>query len=186
MKFLTRQAFALLGALTLISLLGDIVTLHETVSNIVDAIRSVTRPFWGLILGWLPFDLPVWFADYLTVGTIIAGMTVRMRFYRWQLLKSGHVPHMSYRVLIFRFFSIKPHHWFQFHFLDLPIRFFDNLFLWPIAIAYMFVRYIALVSSRRPRDQKALFLRAYIIYLETLVWALIILTANYSLIFGWQ
>ena len=72
-----RQPFAILGALAFISLIDNILTLQTTLENIVTAFQAVTRPVWEFLLGWLPWDLPGWVADYLTMGMVVSGMWFR-------------------------------------------------------------------------------------------------------------
>lgn len=81
-----RQPFAVFGAISLISLASDIVVLDQNIVTVVSAIRTIFYYIWEFLFIWLPFDLASWQMDYMTVGAIVSGMTVRMRFYRWAML----------------------------------------------------------------------------------------------------
>ncbi|MEM9141324.1 MAG: hypothetical protein AAGB15_15955 [Pseudomonadota bacterium] len=81
-QFLSRTPFTLLGAIGLFSLVSDFVALQKDIDRWIDAWKSVTRPIWDFLLGWL-FDwigwaMPWWLKDYLTVGLIVGGMAVRL------------------------------------------------------------------------------------------------------------
>ena len=184
MNALLRQPFAILGALVFISLLGDIVTLNESLRNIVQAIQTVTRPVWAFVLGWLPWELPGYTKDYLTMGAIVAGMTLRMRLFRW---KSIHDHNTEYKYMQVRFLTIPlvnvtPGQWFRFFLLDIPVRMIDNLLFWPVSLTYRLYR----VSRDRlweVQNKNTTWRRGYFIFAETFVWILIILTFNYTLFF---
>lgn len=71
-RFLFKAPFAILSAIGLLSIVGQFMTLEENLYQTLEAWRSVTRPVWELLLGWIfhliGFKLPWWLSDYLTVG----------------------------------------------------------------------------------------------------------------------
>ncbi len=81
MKFfnglLSRAPFTILGMIGLFSIVGNFMTLEENIYQTLEAWRSVTRPIWEFLLGWLfewiGWEMPWWVKDYLTMGAIVAG-----------------------------------------------------------------------------------------------------------------
>lgn len=187
MAFITRQPLAILGALAFISLLGDIITLQETLENIIEAIRSVTRPVWRLLFAWLPFQIPPLVSDYLTMGAILAGMITRMRLYRWNMLKTSRVDFISYRIFMFRIPRIVKGQWARFYFIDIPVRILESLFFWPVSLSVRLIRYIIMSTHEwESQENREVWMKGYRIYFETFIWAVFILAINYALIFGWK
>ncbi len=78
---IVRQPFSIIGALGLISLLGDVIELPKNLKLIVTAYQSITQPIWDILLGWLfrwiGWDFPWWVKDYLTMGIIVYAATLR-------------------------------------------------------------------------------------------------------------
>lgn len=78
-----RQPFAVLGALGIISMIRDLITLHGDILVLIHAYQSMTQPIWSFLFGWV-FDwlqapFPGWIKDYLTLGTIISGANARYK-----------------------------------------------------------------------------------------------------------
>ncbi len=79
MKFfnglLSRAPFTILGMMGLFSIVGNFMTLEENIHQTLEAWRSVTRPIWDFLLGWLlewiGWELSWWIKDYLTMGVIV-------------------------------------------------------------------------------------------------------------------
>lgn len=83
--FLLRQPFALLGAVALLSLAQDLLTWQENINTWLNAFQAVTRPIWDFLLGWffewVGWEFPCRVKDYLTVGVVMSGMSLRTRIY---------------------------------------------------------------------------------------------------------
>lgn len=80
-QFLSSKPFALLGAFGLFSLISDFMAMQEDLALWVEAWRSVTRPVWDFLAGWIfrlvGIEFSWWIKDYLTVGVIHTSMTAR-------------------------------------------------------------------------------------------------------------
>lgn len=71
-----RFVGTIMSALTLLSLASTWVEWQQHVAVWIDAWRSVTRPVWDFLLGWLfswiGWELPWWVKDYLTMAVVCA------------------------------------------------------------------------------------------------------------------
>ena len=181
-----RQPFAIFGALAFLSLLRDIIEIDTTILVVVDAIRDVTRPVWQFLLSWWPYSIPEWLPDYLTMGVIVAGMTVRMRLYWWSMLETTPARRLSIRFASIRLAKFGEGDWGRFYLIDLPLRIVDALLFWPLTMVYRmtFAVFKYFQYSRTPEFRK-IWRDGYRIFYETFLWALIIIIANYVLLRGW-
>ncbi len=78
---LSRAPFTILGMMGLFSIVGNFMTLEENIYQTLEAWRSVTRPIWDFLLGWLfewiGWEMPWWVKDYLTMGVITTAAAAR-------------------------------------------------------------------------------------------------------------
>lgn len=80
-EFLTRQPFSILGAISVLSIVSNLVTLSDDIVVLLDAWREIVRPVAEFLFGWVAeifgFDLPVLAKDYLVVGLVSFGASIR-------------------------------------------------------------------------------------------------------------
>lgn len=56
------------GVISIASLFDDLVAWVDFVQRMIIAYRSLIDPFWRYVLQWVPFHLPRWVHDYLTIS----------------------------------------------------------------------------------------------------------------------
>lgn len=175
-RILTRQPFAALGALALLSLADDLLQLHEWIEHWISAWRGITFPIWDFLLGPLlrRFDLHLsdWMKDYLSIGLVVFGMNLRSRLYEvsmrtrsdgpqmvvWHL---GPFPVCAYdesNALLNVLFSL--------------LDFLEGILLWPAIIVNRVYRSIRGYDLAREK---------LVIFMETLVWVLMLVAFSYAL-----
>ena len=190
MRAFVRQPFAVIGALSLISLLSNILDLQQDLQRIIHAIQTVTHWIWDVIFGWTNLNVAGWIKDYLTMGVIVAGMTLRMRLNRWHVINMEATGSLRLRILTFPFFWIQKGQWFRFYFIDLPIRMLDIFLFWPVHLLYRAIQFTRIIRSpeenlaRLGAEPKGPWLESYAVFLETFVWALVILVGSYAVAWG--
>lgn len=191
-EFLGSAPFVLLGALGIVSIVGTFTTLEENIALTLEAWRTITRPVWDFLLGWV-FDLagwrlPWWLKDYLTIGAVTCGMTLR----RLKTVARGWGKVFSQSKLA----HVKPEKFLRWKYLLLIV--FVSLLLWPVEYLQAIIRRgtrhaffqsgtlptwgdvgldEAGLSQARELEQKAR--RAY---WSTAVWALVLLGLNFALV----
>lgn len=158
-SFLSRQPFVLLGAFGLLSLIDNIKELPSYIGQWVNAWQSITRPIWEYTLGRL-FDIPWFLSDYLTTGLLILGALIRCVSYL-NYKESFLVRSREGSILIFQ------------SSLTILSRSIVIVVFWPFTL--MLPWYIARTRQNAEQVVK--------IYLESLVWAAILLAFAYVTLF---
>ena len=191
MGFALRRMGAILGAIGFVSLLGDLIQLHETVLSIIDAFRGLTRPVWGFLLSWLPFEVYGWVIDYLTMGVIVGGMQVRAFAANWDFMREQvfRITANWFGIIRIRLSARTPH----LYFLHLVYLFFAAILVWPKFLISWSIHYLKgdwktdADGRQWPTDKHRIRLaKIYQTYFETLLWAAVILAISYSLLIGWR
>ncbi len=59
------------GVVGLASLADTLVQWKGFLLTIISAYQSIVHPFFRFLFSWLPFELPAWTIDYLTIGIVI-------------------------------------------------------------------------------------------------------------------
>lgn len=76
-----RQFGAVAGAVSLLGLAKDALEWQHDIATWIDAFRHFTRPIATFLFGWIPaffhWPFPGWVKDYLTVGIVSIGATIR-------------------------------------------------------------------------------------------------------------
>ena len=49
----------------------DLLKWKGIIDKLIISYRELTTPFFDIILGWVPFSVPLWFHDYLFLGLIL-------------------------------------------------------------------------------------------------------------------
>ena len=81
LDFLTNRLGAFFGAVGILTFADAAIDFHHYVGDWIQIWTSITRPVWDFLLGWV-FDyfgmsVPWWVKDYLTMGVITFGMSLR-------------------------------------------------------------------------------------------------------------
>ena len=177
--FLSRAPFVLLGVLGIFSVVGTFLSLEENIALTLEAWRAVTRPIWDFLLGWafelFSYDVPWWLKDYLTVGLVTCSMVFRRLTTSirdaWRLSIGFEVFDKSKsREYVSRVLIRNAHRFLLNMLLLWPWIWFKNLYRSKARIEKMDKREIE-------ADRKQRF-----IFIETLVYALILISVNYVLI----
>ncbi len=183
MKFfnglLSRAPFTILGMMGLFSIVGNFMTIEENIYQTLEAWRSVTRPIWEFLLGWLfewiGWEMPWWMKDYLTMGAIVAGAQGR-----------GTKIDLDWRdTWLFR--------------IGTPLILALMIPVWPLIFVSLYWSFKALLRSARAirlseladvevdpeltASNDRLKLRA-MIFFETFIFAFILIAINYAFVFS--
>jgi hypothetical protein len=183
-----RRLSAILAAIGLISLIGNLIDLPMLVKEWVEAWRTVTRPIWEFVFGWLfqyfHIKMPIWLKDYFTMGVIAAGMEVRSTIYdRSFMLKTGyHESEINTRTPIPRVFvASSRNQTTKFYLVALPILAVDDFIRWPIRVFTVTLRAIGLIKQRWGDEiwwqHKK---KADLVYFEAAIYAALFLGAAFS------
>ncbi len=192
--------FALLGAIGLFSLTSGFLTIDDGIRDWLNAWKSITRPVWDFLLGylfaWIGWTVPNWLKDYLTLGVIFGSM--RFRAQRIMIRNDGEITHKFwYRYSeqardiirdIHRKKPIKEHVW----------KWLVSIIFWPRQILTDFFIHRFLIMPRlkmlQPIDEVAAEAKAmnmasfreyWQTYFSTFVWFAILISLNYALLFDW-
>ncbi|MEL7464858.1 MAG: hypothetical protein AAFN79_12365 [Pseudomonadota bacterium] len=158
MKFLNgllgRAPFAFLGAMGIFSIVGNFMTLEENIYQTLEAWRSVTRPIWDFLLGWL-FEWVGWkmnshLKDYLTMATITTAALLRVQIYLRDHIKDVFTSKLA-NILFLGF-------------------------TWPIVLT---MSVPLLIYEGEYKDNNTLF-----VFFETFLYFLVLLAINYVFIFN--
>lgn len=194
MNFLARQPFALFGALAFLGLLKDIMTVQSDLAMVLDAVRSVTRPIWDFVFGWLQIEVPSFVKDYLTMGVISSGIAFRLAAYQFRQLGDmfTDITYYPFSIPIERFgYQVFPSSGNLRKAGYLVLGTVDSLFLWPLVLAdkirglsyrkeYEFNMDGEYIGPEYAKVQK----KGQDMYFETFAWISILLVGNYALIYG--
>ena len=181
-----RQPFAIFGAIAFLSLLQDVIEIDQTIATVLEAVRAVTQPVWRALLSWIEIELAAWIYDYMTMGAIIAGMTVRMRLFWWKSIRETYQKRLTIRFLVAPLGTFGPDQPQLFFLVDLPLRIIDAFLFWPITMAYRLTYSVWKYFARHKTDTgKKVWRDGYIVFYETIAWALILLSINYALLKSW-
>jgi hypothetical protein len=165
MGFLSRQPFALLGALGLISLVQDLLQWQEQIGLWIDAWQAVTRPIIQFLFGWIPallkWPFPWWAQDYLTLSLISAGAFVRAAVVT-------NIDDFNRRLTDDKL-SV---------YIGLTLFYIFAIFIWPVAVVFKVIPDLA----RSYKSNKEI--SGTLVFLETFVWAALIIAINYALLFA--
>lgn len=185
-EFLGRAPFVLIGVVSITAIVGNFVTLLDNIALTAEVWRSVTRPIWGFLVGWLfdlfEVELQWWLKDYLSMGVVTSAMIFRSEAaYKNIAVKVGSFdPDDDIQMWVQKTYD----HWrdwlVQLITLVMPI------FLWPL-VWYWRIRRSAVGSSLHyfeelPSIVKHANKERQAVFWETVIWTLILLVANYVLI----
>ena len=76
-EFLSRQPFAILGAIGLVSLADVAMEFPSYIQDWIHIWNSVTTTAWGFILGWISITLSSFQIDYFSLGLVFSGAIFR-------------------------------------------------------------------------------------------------------------
>lgn len=91
--YIKKIFLASMAALGFLGLASNMLELNSQLLIWIDAWKTTTRPFWELVLGFLPWTAPDYVKDYLTMGVISVGMGARAIFNTYQ--PKSHAEHLS-------------------------------------------------------------------------------------------
>lgn len=164
------KPWAILGAIGFISVLKNVMVLPQDLAFVIDGFRAVSRPVMEFLLGWLfeliNIDPPGWALDYFVVGFITAGALYR-----------GSA--VYYTSDTYKKFS-KESSTSKFFYLCLAPA--SGIVMWPFYIAlimrdlYVDSEYVLDPGTRQGQETPQ--------FLETFIYAAIILAVAYALAFG--
>lgn len=80
-QFLSRQPFAIVGAIGLVGVFKGFLTLQEDILQIIDAYETVTFYIWDFLFGWVDiylFAVPNWVKQFLILSIIHAMALLRV------------------------------------------------------------------------------------------------------------
>lgn len=170
MRALLRQPVSVMGALGLLSLAGDLLQWQDHLGEWLAAWGIFSGLVASLLFGWLverlPWALPSWWPDYVTIGLIVAGAMFRSGMPRARSLIEDD---RTFRGRVVQAAVIGTPFW---------------TVAWPVATAlmtYLFVRSLsfreeaAIRETQWIRDQAAIFF-------EFFLWAALIIAINYGLL----
>lgn len=185
-SFLGRAPFVILGVLGILSIVGTFITLEENIALTLEAWRSVTRPIWQFLIGWL-FELiglvlPWYAKDYFSLGAVTVAMHIRSNNYirnteigKWLVeavrIREGEAASKTGSFLDWR----------------LNIR---NFFLWPVE----WFKKIKFQLKHCPKSQnspeqdrsvqimQSAMKNAFGIYWETVIYVIILIGLNFLLV----
>ncbi len=181
----------LLGTIAFLALLNGIINFKSYFGEAIMVFQNTTRPLWGAILFWLPFEAPDTLKDYLTMGIITSGMRFRSSLYKWHAVENGvwsefiiPIPFSRDRI------SVHKGEGKKFYRLFLPIYSFSELLFWPISILTNTLHSVSGRSDRNydgkewdNKEQKYISKNQYRLFFQPLTLAMIIIFIYYMVIF---
>lgn len=210
-RLITRQIFSLGAAAQLMTVLVGIitmlnqfdVTLAQPIRWLIGIIAAGSEFFWGIVLGYINIGIPDFAAQYLTMGFIVAGMSLRKIHYDYIFLDEGVwgsisaspfliavvFPNKVTKSLELKAWSNAPK--WRFGIIS-ALQVINGIFIWPIIISmsiYRFIfphRFIANVNDGFVPDRLHVIAarKTDTIFFETFVWILIIFLINYLITIG--
>lgn len=205
-RLIFRQIFSLGAAAQLMTVIVGIitmlnqfdVTLAQPIRWLVSTIAAGSEFFWGIILGYINIGIPDFAAQYLTMGFIVAGMSLRKVHYDYIFLDEGVWGSISTSpFLIAVIFSNKSTKRFELNaWSNAPkwrfwiisiLHTMNSIFIWPVVIGisvYRFIfphRYIADANDGLVPERLHVIAarKTDTIFFETFVWIIVIFGINY-------
>lgn len=128
--YLSQIVSTIGGAISLGSLISDVVVWKRLPLRIILLYQDVTYPIFNFITSWLPFKLPEFICDYIVIGLIVFGSNFKA------MKDADHIRGFKYLFPTDLFFE----------------GIFERIFLWPILIVYYTIR--ALIGYDEPSVRK--------------------------------
>ncbi len=169
LDFLTNRLGAFFGAVGILTFADAAIDFHHYMGDWIQIWTSITRPVWDFLLGWV-FDyfgmsVPWWVKDYLTMGVITFGMSLRTMTSNEGSDTLADL-FLSKRLVSFNWSLTET-------FQDSPLLW---VLLWPKVWAYV-VSYI-IWDEFVDGDLKAIAT-----FFESFAYALLVIASSYALIF---
>ena len=170
---MARAPFVILGAIGLFSIVGTFVTLEDNIAMSLEAWRTVTRPIWDFILGWIfdyfKVELPFYLYDYLTMGLISTAMYFR---YSIANIRAHYAENPTERSMNTREILAGTSPAFFLALLSI-------ILIWPF-IWYLGLRGFSVVAN--DEKQARSLSKSIGVFWETAVFSLILIAINYTLV----
>jgi hypothetical protein len=176
-----RQPMAILSAIGMLSLAEDLLQWQEQFQTWIDAWQAFSRPLALFLFGWLnnilPWALPYWWTEYVTMGMIICGILVRAWFFlfgesyrqrRSNRLRENSIARNDVDIDHIKSFSL--------------ISLFFVLFVVPVVIFWPFALIFAFILISRDEGLIDYSKDLINIFVESFVWAAVLIAINYALL----
>lgn len=167
-----RQPFAIVGALGWLGLIHQLIPWQAQLGLWIDAWRWASSAIAHFLFGWLvvrlPFNLPSWWTDYITIGVLILGALVRT--FKDPRYEEVEIDAPDRPLTINEAINI-----------SIPVI--GSLFLWPIFLPMLVLIFWSSGNEYGSySDQTKRVFRD--VFLESFIWAGLILALNFVLLRG--